>query len=295
MFLGFYGANEMQMTISMMAERIWKMIFTREQRTRMAQFIPIEYSNFTIDSDNFIYTCSAYTENNVGQLRKLNALGGNVMRVNVPGGQFNYGDPVSYDGNYTRVITGFVDITVDGDGFIYAVDRTRGKVFQYDEDSTLYTVFGKIGDQDGCFTNPSAIEYFAGKICVLDAARGTLTVFRLTEYGEAVQNAAILYREGRYEESVNEWRGVLAQNANFELAYLGVGLGLAKTGDLGSALWYVRQSQNKKAYGDIFEEFRNEIIKKHFDTAATSLVIIGAGAVGFKIRKKFMKNKKEKI
>jgi tetratricopeptide (TPR) repeat protein len=285
-FLGFYGASEVQMTLARMAERLWKMIFTREQRTRMAQFIPIEYTNFMIDDENFIYTCSAYTENNEGQIRKLNALGNNVMRVHNPGGRMNYGDPISYDGAYTRVTTAFVDITCDGDGFISALDRTRGRIFQYDEDSTHISVFGKLGDQDGCFTNPVAIESFGGKLCVLDAAKNTLTVFARTDYGNDVHNASVLYQDGRYQESLALWQRVLAQNANYELAYLGVSLGLAKTGQLEEALWYARQAERRKAYNDIFEEYRKEIMNEHFDTAATVLVVLGAGALAFRLRKR---------
>jgi tetratricopeptide (TPR) repeat protein len=274
-FLGFYGASEVQMTLARMAQRIWMLIFTREQRTRMAQFIPVEYTNFMIDSDSFIYTCSAFTENSVGQLRKLNALGNNVMRIHTPGGQLNYGDPVTYDGNWTRVTSAFVDITCDDDGFISALDRTRGRVFQYDEDSNLIAVFGKLGDQDGCFTNPVALESFSGRLCVLDGARGTVTVFGRTAYGNAVRQAAILYQDGRYEEALEAWRAVLSQNANYEFAYLGVGLGLAKTGRLREALGYVRVSQNRRAYDHVFEEYRKEVMKEYFDAAATLLVVLG--------------------
>jgi tetratricopeptide (TPR) repeat protein len=245
-----------------------------------------------IDDENFIYTCSAYTENNVGQLRKLNALGKNIMRVHIPGGQMNYGDPVAYDGAYTRVTTAFVDVTGDEDGFISALDRTRGRIFQYDEDSAHICVFGKMGDQDGCFTNPSAIENFTGKLCVLDAAKNTLTVFARTAYGEEVRRASVLYQDGRYEESLALWQSVLAQNANYERAYLGVGLGLAKTGQLKEALWYTRQAQQRRAYNDVFEEYRKEIISAHFDTAATAAVVVVLFAVIFKFRKKlpFVKN-----
>jgi hypothetical protein len=291
-FIGFYGASEVQMTVARMAEQLWRLIFTREQRTRMQQIIPMEYTNFTIDKNNFIYTCSAFTENSVGQLRKLNALGNNVMRIHTPGGTFNYGDPVTYDGSWSRVTTAFIDITVDGGGFISALDRTRGRVFQYDEDSNLIAVFGKIGDQVGTFSNPSALESFSDKLCVLDAARGTLTVFGRTAYGNDVRSAALLYRDGRYEEALEAWRVVLAQNANYEFAYLGVGLGLARTGELREALRYVRASENRRAYDHVFEEYRREVMKEHFDAAATTVVILGVLLTVWLLRKRIFKRRK---
>lgn len=285
MFLGFYGTSEVQMTFSRLAQTVWKRIFTREQRTRMTQHIPVEYSNFKIDDHNFVYTCSAFTENNIGQLRKLNAASQNVLRVNRPGGM-NYGDPIAYDGNYIRVTSAFIDITCDPDGLIYALDRTRGRVFVYDEDSNLVAVFGKLGDQMGCFTLPSAIEYYNGQVVVLDATRGELTVFDRTEYGEKVHTAVLWYNDGKYAESTALWREVLTQNTNYELAYLGIGRGLAKTGELKESLWYLRQAQNKKVYGDIYDEYRTEWLKAHFDTLATMLLAAVAVLVLYLRRKR---------
>ena len=63
--------------------------------------------------------------------------------------------------------TQFVDVTVDDDGFISALDLSRGRVFQYDEEMTLLYSFGNTGKQLGTFSYPVAIETWVIKLSSL--------------------------------------------------------------------------------------------------------------------------------
>jgi hypothetical protein len=218
--------------------------------------------------------CTAFSETNLNQLRVLNSNARNILRtpqINVP---VNYGDPVHFTSRYVPVTTSFVDITYMQDGLFAALDRTRGRVFVYTGDSHMVAQFGHIGEQLGRFTNPVSIASFKDAIVVLDATRGEITVFYPTEYGALVTDALALHNQGRYAESVALRREVLARNINFELAYLGIGRGLSRSGHLGESLWYLRRANNRQVYSEIFEMHRNQFTSDYFNLFALGFLFI---------------------
>ncbi|MCL2499815.1 MAG: hypothetical protein FWE90_05705 [Defluviitaleaceae bacterium] len=286
LFLGFFGANTVAMSAGQLGQILWRRIMTREQRERMIQIIPVEFTNFDICPRGFIYVCTAFSEDNLGQLRVLNSNGNNILRtpqVNVP---VNYGDPVFYTSRYVPVTTSFVDITYMQNGVFAALDRQRGRVFVYTNDSHMVAVFGQIGDQLGRFTNPVALASFNDTIVVLDATRGEITVFERTEYGELVMRALALHDQGRYEESVTLWRAVLARNINLELAYLGIGRGLSRSGYFQDALWYLRRANNRQVYSEVFEMHRNQFTNDRFNLLALGFAFVCLACISFAQRKR---------
>jgi hypothetical protein len=285
LFLGFFGANLVQLNITQFGQRIWRRIFTREQRERMIQIIPVEFTNFDICPRGFIYVCTAFSEHNEGQLRVLNSNGGDILRtpqIDVP---VNYGDPIAFTSRYVMVTTSFVDIAYMESGVFAALDRQRGRVFVYTGDSHMVAQFGQIGDQFGRFTQPAALASFNDMLVVLDAARGEITAFARTEYGEMVMQALALHDQGRFEESVEHWRGVLERNVNFELAYLGIGRGLSRSGQLRESLWYLRRANNRQVYSEAFELYRNEFTAENFNAIALAFLSVCALAIVFAKRK----------
>ncbi|MCL2604254.1 MAG: hypothetical protein FWD90_07230 [Defluviitaleaceae bacterium] len=286
LFLGFFGANTVAMSAGQLGQILWRRIMTREQRERMVQIIPVEFTNFDICPRGFIYVCTAFSEDNIGQLRRLNSNGDNILRtpqVNIP---VNYGDPVFYTSRYVPVTTSFVDITYMQNGVFAALDRQRGRVFVYTADSHMVAVFGQIGDQLGRFANPVALASFNDTLVVLDGTRGEITAFGRTEYGELVMQALALHDQGRYEESVALWRGVLARNINLELAYLGIGRGLSRSGDLQGALWYLRRANNRQVYSEVFEMHRNQFTNDNFNLFALGFALICLAWIVFAQRKR---------
>jgi hypothetical protein len=289
LFLGFFGANQVQLNVTQLGQVLWRRLMTREQRERMAQIIPVEFTNFDICPRGFIYVCTAFSENNVDQLRVLNSNGGNILRTPQVGIPVNYGDPVSFTSRYVMVTTSFADITYIGDGLFAALDRQRGRVFVYTSDSHMVAQFGQLGDQLGRFTVPVALASFHDTLVVLDDARGEITVFGLTEYGEMVRHALSFHDQGRYEESVEYWRAVLARNVNFELAYLGIGRGLSRSGNLQDALWYLRRANNRQVYSEVFELYRNQFTSDNFNMLALAFFLICVASVVFAKRKFFFR------
>lgn len=257
-FIQFFGANRVEMTAAMMVEYLWKQILSREQRSRMASFIPIEYSNIYVDSDDYVYATSVHSSSSQGEIKKLNALGVNVLHID----QFtqftypkdDYGDhPVAVI-DTKQVDSMFADVVVDDQNLITALDAKRGRIFQYDSESNLITVFGGIGHQIGTFQSPSAIEALGDRIMVLDAKKNTVTVFEITEFGKLLHQATNLYNDGYYLEAMEPWNQVLSRCANYNLAYIGLGKANLRLENYTEAMENFRLGYDKKGYSDALSE-----------------------------------------
>src|SRR6185437_11641394 len=123
-----------------------------------------------------------------------------------------------------------VDVTLNKDGLISALDLQTSKVFQYDKLGNLLFAFGGNGDQDGLFTTPASIDQTSdGMLYVVDKGRNRIDRFRTTPFADLVHQASKLYVDGRYAEAESLWKEVLEMDANFDMAYLAIGKSLYKS------------------------------------------------------------------
>ena len=76
------------------------------------------------------------------------------------------------------------------------MDRAYGRVFERDRNGNLIAVFGALGDQEGTFRQPSAIELLGEQVLVLDSNKNSVTVFSPTEYTILVHDAVKRYNAG---------------------------------------------------------------------------------------------------
>lgn len=275
-FINYFGSNRVEMTLQTLADMVWKKILTREQRRQMAAFVPIEYSNVCIDQEDFIYAVVKYSESSRDEIKKLNAMGINILRV--PGANSfasaNYGDlEVLYLENKAQD-SAFVDIYVDNLGFINVLDATRCKVFQYDEDSNLVFVFGNQGDQFGSLRSPVSLTGIDDQILVLDDKRSTITVYGRTAFGEKVRTAMELYHDGRYQEAVGPWNDVLRLCSNYPLAYVGLGKAYYQTEDYAEAMASFRLANDRRNYSDAFRLYSMIVIRENFTWIVLVILLI---------------------
>ena len=282
-FRGFFGSNPVEVTLEVLISRFWKSLFSQEQKDKMARYVPIQYSNFDLDSEGFIYTCTQTTKTSVDELKKLNSQGTNILPTakRNTGTEGDYGDLEKGWLNAKRVDTQFVDLCVDEDGFIYALDYTRGRIFQYDQESRLLQVFGSIGAQAGTFKTPAAIDSLDGKLLVLDSGKCSVTVFEPTAFGSLVQEAVLLYHDGRYGEAQELWTQVLSENVNYELAYDGIGKAQFEEGLYAEAMESFRYADNRDSYSKAFKEYRSDFVRRAFPFLVGGLLLLVAviGAV----------------
>ena len=291
-FNGYYGANRVNATAQVIAQQFWKLIYTREQIISMRRSVSIEITNVDIDKEGFIYTVTESRTSDTDILKKLNPAGTNIF-TNLGYDEYTYGDASSryYKGkNYTSAIT---DVDIDEDGNIYLLDFATGRVFQYTNECDLLFIFGGKGTQKGTFTSVAAVEAYKGKVYVLDSRKNNITIFGQTEFGGIVQNAIYLFNEGLYDEAKGPWEEVLRRDANYWLAYIGLGNAYLNQGDYGTALDYFYRN-SKGGYNRAFKSFRIEFIRENFTWMLTIIAVVIVGLIVLSYVRKNLKKKKGK-
>lgn len=260
-FTGFMGTNRVQFDP---VDLFWKTVSTKEQREKMVRFIPLEFNNADIDDGGFIYTTTA-DKNSLSSVKRLNPSGIDVLRVN---GEFA---PV---GDLTFNRSSFVDIKVSSNGVYRALDSTRGRVFTYNEDGNLLYVIGQLGNQIGTFKNPVAIESHGDAIYVLDRDLGRITEFKATTFGSLVNEANRLYSSGKHTEAAKLWQEVLRLDANYEMAYIGIGKSMLREGKYKEAMTYLKLGNDREYYSKALAKYRREYMREYFGLYMTVAIAL---------------------
>ncbi len=263
-FSGFIGAN--QVSISM-GEYIWKRYFqTKEQRAQTESFVPTEYENIYIDGEGFIYaTNTVFSEydlksDSAKPIRRLNSLGNDILIKNdrfppigdlwwLEQGGENYGP------------SKFVDITVLDNDLYVALDRTCGRLFGYDSQGVLLWAFGTKGNVEGAFTGAVSIEHMGRDLLVLDQLENSISLFQPTEYGETIYAATDAYLLGEYDLSAERWQDVMKMNANYPLAFRGIGRAVLRQNRYEEAMDYFKLAHDRENYGRAFKLWRKEWVE----------------------------------
>ena len=204
-FVGYMGANKVQFKL---VDYIWKSISTQAQRERMDLFIPIEYSNVTLDNEGFVYVTNSSGQ--ADPVRRLNAMGQDILIRNgyeKPVGDLAYGNAGGILGR-----SRFIDVVAFENDSYACFDRTRGRIFMYDFQGNLLYAFGSVGNKEGYFLQPVALEKMGYALYALDSRTTALTRFDLTGYGQMINTALNEYKAGRYESSADVWEQVLKMN-----------------------------------------------------------------------------------
>lgn len=272
-FTGYFGANRVEQTADVILRQVLRLFMSREQLIKLRRAVPIEFSNFDIDEDGFIYTVTELKSAETDVFKKLNPAGANVLE-NLGYDDWFFGDWNEYYYNSTTYKSSIVDVEVDAQGYMYLLDFTMGRIFQYDENCELLFTFGGKGDQKGTFTSPTAIETYGGNVYVLDGRKNSITVFKRTEFGSIVHNAIELFNKGFYLEAKEPWEEVMRRDANYWQAYNGLGNAYLSLGEYETAMDYFFQI-TRGGYNRAFKDYRINFIRENFNIIAGVL----AGAV----------------
>lgn len=262
-FSGFFGSNTVEVTLKVIAESLWKKIATKEQRSKMARYVPVQYSAMAIDDEDFVYTTVSSTDDPKARIRKLNPLGNNVL-TGVDNKSLYFGDREKYVYEGKEYTSALESVAICGKSMIAALDRSGSKVFLYSQDGDLLSVFGGAGNYKGCFVDPVSLCFSGTDILVLDAKKGEITSFKITEYGEKLLNALEVYMDGRYSESLGMWQEVLKYSAGSYLANLGYGKALYQLGDYEEAMKYFELAGDTQRYSEAYKEYRNYKLRENF-------------------------------
>lgn len=280
-FTGFVGANRVTPNL---IDYFWKRISTKEQRAGLMAFLPTEFNSVDVDSDGFIfattgsidYTNLAFYEdqNNVQPIRKLNPAGQDILRrtsVLKPIGDL--GTEINISGTI-RGPSVFIDVCVEDSGIYNCLDGKRGRIFTYNSDGDLLYVFGGLGYQKGTFRAPVAIDSLNDYIIVLDKTGNRITIFEPTNYGKLIKDAVRKHYTGKYDEATQRWQEILKLNANYDLAYVGVGKALLRQDKYKEALEMFRLGNHREYYSKAFKLYRKQVVGENFGLIVFSVIAV---------------------
>lgn len=278
-FQGFYGANRVEVTAAVIAQKIRRKFASKEKIANMERTVPTEYANFDIDDEGFIYTVTEAGDTKTDAVKKLNAAGYNIWD-NEEHDEIVYGDmPLKTKTQKAVTSTKLTDMVVTDNGIMNILDFGTGHIFQYDRDSRLLCIFGIKKDVEnasarGSFAAPTAIEAYGSNIYVLDGTKNDITVFSETTFGKALHNAEELYAQGKYLEAKPYWEEVLARDGGYVRAYAGLGKAALKEGEYTKAMDYFKTANYKDSYDKAFKYARDEFIKSHFKLIGFIILVL---------------------
>ena len=266
-FQSFLGAPQVELNIF---EMLWREVASKEQLSRMESYVPTEYSAVTMDSYGFLYVASK-TSNSV-PAGKLNSDGDNVLSEPKSG---YYGDYAYLSEKDSSYMPHFSDIALCSTGHIgediyFLVDSNVGKIYAYTEDGYLLYGFGANGEQNGTYTNASAIEYIpgtdnsAGRLVVTDSLKGTVTVLDESEFSCKIRSALDLYNRGKYDEAAKAWEEVAGTASGYTPAAIGLARIDLQKKDYGSAMNRLKVIREHDLYSDAFSNWRDDFVREHF-------------------------------
>lgn len=264
-FTGYIGANEVKVN---MADYIWKRYFmSKEQRAVSESFVPTEYENMYMDEKGFIYaTTTVFSEyellsDKAKPIRRLNGIGSDILIKNdryPPIGDLDWkAESLQYGP------CKMADITALKNEIYVVIDRMRGRLFGYDSQGIMLWAFGTKGSMDGTFSRASALDHMGYDLFVVDEMKNNITVFTPTEYGQLIYDATDAYLNGDYDYSDELWQKVMKMNANYTLAFRGIGRSLLRQEKYEEAMDYFERAHAREEYGRAFKQYRKVWVEKN--------------------------------
>lgn len=290
-FEGFIGAQRVSTDAF---ELMRRMFMSEEQLERSTSFVPVEYSNITIDEEGFVYVTSSSInsfdlygavsskDSAYAPIKKLNPSGTDVLcryGFTSPVGVVDF-DPYGNDKDSSASALGEVCLLEHGQYLL--VDTEHESMFTYDSQGNLLYAFGGSGESEGRFSELVSASFNDGKLYVLDELRGEITVFEYTEYGELLNEVCRLREKRDYEGSSQKWNEIIKHNNNFDVAYLGIGKDYLDRGDYTKAMEYFKLIDNRDFYMRAFEKQRQLFLNKY-----GMLIFVGALVILFAVVKLF--------
>lgn len=272
-FAGFYGSNKVEVSLSLLADFFWKNFMTSAQKSRMRRYVPVQYSSIQIDSEDFVYLTTEAASSPSERVRKLNPLGQNILRSSSNDKLF-FGDTGTFQLQGETYETALTAIDVIDGKYITVLDRSRSRIFQYNQECDLLTVFGCSGSLEGAFTEPVGLCGVGNNVFVLDAQRNAITVFELTPYGETLHTAIDIYTDGRYQDSLPYWYEILKHNSLSVLANRGIGKALYQVGESEKAVEYFEKCNDTDGYSSAYGDIRKAGIRANFYAIALGLALL---------------------
>lgn len=283
-FLGFYGANTVTTSVFTVIQNLVQSLFdSDEKRSASIKKLPYQFSDICIDERDFILTVSE------SSIRRLGPSGKNILNYqdnykSTSAENLIFGDEDKvYSSDNTVVKQSLIGIAVSGN-YIYACDSLSGRIYMYDNNCNLISVFGGgmgEGNQLGTFVTASSIAVFGNELLVSDSIKNTVTIFRLTDYGKTLIAANDLTLSGDYAEAKPYWEQVNKIDKNCQLAYSGLAKAALLEDDYSAAMKYSENGVDRVTYSKAFGKAFTAFVTDNFLWIFALVLLIIAGICCF--------------
>ena len=274
-FIGYYGANRVEVTAEVIKNKIWRKFASESQLQTIERATPVEYANFDIDDEGFIYTVTEVANVATDAVKKLNPAGNNILELTTNAADISFGDQESVTYSGTTYATRLTDITIGDNGLINILDYSSGRVFQYDRECNLLFIFGCDQEQQNSgFDNPNAVECLGNLVYVLDGRNQDITIFEETLFGAYVHEAVELFNRGLYEEAMDYWLEVIKRDGNYNMAYVALGRAYLNQDDYDNAIKYFKLAFENEDYDRAFESRRQEMLRDNFTLIVILIIVL---------------------
>lgn len=254
-FSRYYGVNSPEVNL---IDYFWKSIASDSQKEKMQKIYAPAFNNIALDGEGFVYAVT-YDTASKDMVFRLNSAGKNVLRE--MGNTDVIGD-IWY--NDIKEASQFVDVAVTEYGTYAVIDKTKGRIFLYNFDGELLNVFGSIGKLKGEFQIPSGIAWLKDKLIAADSALKCVYILSPTEFGEAILRASENYYYGKWDEALVWFEKAVKLNANYEIAYTGIGKNYLMKDEYKKAMYYFKLGNARTYYSEAYNGYRGEVIKDNF-------------------------------
>jgi len=281
-FQSFYGANA---TVFSPLDAVKRLLYTKEMYANEISKLPGAISSVAVDNDGFMYTTTAGQGIKKNQIKKLSIRGMNLLKTDTD----VYGEVRRMEIRFAtggQVTPQLIDLAVDSNGNITAIDSSYKYINQYDANGNLLFFWAGPSSanttQLGLMKNPVAVDASSrNDLYLLDGQEGVVQIFRLSEFGMKVNEANKLTLAGRYEESEGPWREVLRLNANFSPAMLGLAKAAYKQGNYEEARDLFKRAEDHKGFSNAFWQIRLQWFQKNFSLMASIVLVLVIGLALF--------------
>lgn len=278
-FAGFFGANTVRGTVLSTLSYLWDRLTQNDvKRAKTRKVLPYQFSDIFIDDADYVYTCTGMNDGGaVGQIRVLTSGGANIL-PDVDNFNFGESDQVKRMGQEVR--QNFVGVLGDGQGFIYALDKTYGLIYLYDTERNMIAAFGGgsgLGRQTGVFSSACAIALSGDRLMVADSLKNSVTVFKRTAYGDLLLRAQERTLKADHEHAKPLWEQVCSYDSMNRLALRGLAQAAYAQGDYESAVSYAKAGGDTDTYRQARAKVQNAFIAGNFVWLFSLAVLLLAG------------------
>lgn len=264
-FSRYYGVNSPTVNL---VDYFWKSIASDEQKETMSKVYAPSFSNIHVDNDGFVYAVTVDTASKEMVFR-FNSNGENVLRKY--GYSEQLGDiPNMLDESFS--ISTFNDVAVNDYGVYALLDTAKKRVFVYNFDGNLLSIFGGSGNTKGTFVNPTSITWMGNDLIVGDEDLKSAFVFKTTDFGDLILAAEEKYYTGDFDGATVLYREAVEMNANYDHAYVAIGKNLLMQDEYEEAMHYFKLGNDKTYYSKAFTGYRNLVLQKYFWILAIVIV-----------------------